>query len=143
MLAKFIYMIFFIQFFQISSCNKQVPSTNFLEKLKSRKVLRVATTSDYRPFSYYNAQGELVGIDIELAHLLGKKLGFKIRDAELQKIPFVLVVGQKEKEAGKASLRLRKIGDQGQLELDQIIGQMLQACAIPQFGEELASLLNK
>lgn len=66
-----------------------------------------------------------------------EKLGFKIRDAELQKIPFVAVVGNKEQDAGAVSLRARKGGDKGQMPLDQAIQFMLEAAATPEPGPEL------
>lgn len=44
----------------------------------------------------------------------------KVRDAELNKVPYILVVGEKEKKAGKVAVRDRS-GDQGQKGLDQFI----------------------
>jgi threonyl-tRNA synthetase len=42
-----------------------------------------------------------------------EKVNFKIREAQLQKIPFMLVVGDREQENGQVSVRNRKHGDQG------------------------------
>jgi threonyl-tRNA synthetase len=42
-----------------------------------------------------------------------EKVNLKIRDAQLQKIPFMLVVGDREQENGKVAVRNRKLGDQG------------------------------
>lgn len=50
-----------------------------------------------------------------------EKLGAKIRDGELQKIPVLLVVGGREAESGGASVRLRHRGDIGARSLDDII----------------------
>ncbi len=47
------------------------------------------------------------------ADLRREKLGYKIREAEKHKIPFILVVGDKEAEAGTASLRIHGQGDKG------------------------------
>jgi len=66
-----------------------------------------------------------------------EKLGFKIREAELNKVPFVLVLGAKEREAKAVSLRWRKKGDQGQMPLDQAISLMLEAAALPPVSSEL------
>ena len=41
------------------------------------------------------------------------KVNLKIRKAQLQKIPYMLVVGAREEEAGQVSVRNRKHGDQG------------------------------
>ncbi len=64
-----------------------------------------------------------------------EKLGFKIRDAELHKVPVVLVLGEKERTAGGVSVRWRKKGDLGQMPLDQAIAVVLEAAAVPQPGE--------
>jgi threonyl-tRNA synthetase len=47
------------------------------------------------------------------ADLRNEKLGKKIREAQLQKVPFMLVVGDREAESGAVSVRSRKEGDQG------------------------------
>ena len=46
-----------------------------------------------------------------------EKIGYKIREARLKKVPYMLVVGQKEKEDGVVSVRSRFLGDEGQKEL--------------------------
>ena len=43
----------------------------------------------------------------------GEKIGFKIREAQLQKIPYMLIVGKREAESGSVSVRHRKAGDTG------------------------------
>ena len=60
-----------------------------------------------------------------------EKLGFKIRDAELKKIPIVLVVGEREEENNEVSLRFRKKDNRGYMALDQAITLVLQAAAAP------------
>ena len=51
------------------------------------------------------------------------KLGAKIRNAQLQKTPFMLVVGEKEASSGSVSLRKRTGGDQGTLSVEELISQ--------------------
>ncbi len=53
-----------------------------------------------------------------------EKIGFKIREAQLQKIPFMLVTGDKEKEAGTVAVRNRKEGDKGPATIPDLIEQM-------------------
>ncbi len=53
-----------------------------------------------------------------------EKVGRKIRDAELAKIPCMAVIGQKEKENGEVSLRRHRIGDAGRFELEALIEQL-------------------
>jgi threonyl-tRNA synthetase len=52
-----------------------------------------------------------------------EKIGAKIRQAELDKIPFMLVVGDREAEAGTVAVRAHKKGDQGARTLDEFIDQ--------------------
>ena len=49
------------------------------------------------------------------------KVNFKIREAQLQKIPYMLVVGDRESQAGEVSVRNRKHGDQGVKKLDAFL----------------------
>ena len=53
-----------------------------------------------------------------------EKIGFKIREARLNKVPYMLVVGQKEEEEGLVSVRSRFAGDEGQKTLDSFIDQI-------------------
>lgn len=50
-----------------------------------------------------------------------EKIGRKIRDAEVKKIPFMLIVGEKEQEESKISVRKHGEGDLGSLSLDEFI----------------------
>ncbi len=50
----------------------------------------------------------------------GERMGAKIRDAQMQKVPYMLVVGDKEAEAGGAAVRLRSGDDLGIMPLDDI-----------------------
>ena len=50
-----------------------------------------------------------------------EKIGYKIREARLQKIPYMLVVGAKEEEEGKVSVRSRFLGDEGAKDLGEFI----------------------
>jgi threonyl-tRNA synthetase len=51
------------------------------------------------------------------------KLGAKIRNAQLRKIPWMLVVGEKEATTGSVSLRKRTGGDQGTVSVEELIAQ--------------------
>ena len=53
-----------------------------------------------------------------------EKIGFKIREAELQKIPYMIIVGEKEAQSGQIAVRKRKKGDLGQFELKNFIDQV-------------------
>jgi threonyl-tRNA synthetase len=53
-----------------------------------------------------------------------EKIGYKIRESRLDKVPYMLVVGQKEEEEGLVSVRSRFAGDEGQKPLPEFIGQI-------------------
>jgi len=53
-----------------------------------------------------------------------EKLGRKIREAELQKVPWMLVVGKREVENGTFSLRTWRDGDRGSVDLDTLLTEM-------------------
>ena len=69
------------------------------------------------------AQLEEAGIRTELDER-SEKVNFKIREAQLQKIPFMLVIGAREAEAGTVSVRHRKEADQGVKPLEDFITQI-------------------
>jgi len=50
-----------------------------------------------------------------------EKVNLKIRDAQLQKIPYMLVVGDREVESDSVSVRNRKHGDQGAQKIDEFL----------------------
>lgn len=53
-----------------------------------------------------------------------EKIGYKIREARLDRIPYMLVVGQKEEEEGVVSVRSRYLGDEGQKPLNIFIDEI-------------------
>ncbi len=67
------------------------------------------------------AAGIRAGVDVS-----NEKLGAKIRQAQLQKVPYMLIVGEKEASAGAVSLRKRSGGDQGSMTLDQFVSEARQ-----------------
>jgi len=65
------------------------------------------------------ASGARVDVDIR-----NEKLGYKIREAQVQKVPYMLVVGAREEEEGQVSLRLRTGDDLGASEVAEFIGRL-------------------
>lgn len=53
-----------------------------------------------------------------------EKIGYKICETRLARVPYMLVVGQKEEEAGMVSVRSRFLGDEGQKPLEQFIDEI-------------------
>lgn len=79
------------------------------------------------------AKLQKAGIRVQ-ADLRNEKIGFKIRQAETEKVPYMLVVGDKEVEAGKAALRARREGDLGQVDPDQFRERVLKEIASRQLN---------
>jgi threonyl-tRNA synthetase len=55
-----------------------------------------------------------------------EKIGYKIREAQLQKVPYMLVVGDREAEQGAVAVRTRAGGDQGSKPLDEFVAAVLE-----------------
>ena len=55
------------------------PSSDRLEQIAERGVLRVCTTGDYRPYSYLRTDGEYEGIDIDMARSLAESIGTSVQ----------------------------------------------------------------
>jgi threonyl-tRNA synthetase len=53
-----------------------------------------------------------------------EKVNLKIREAQLQKVPYMLVVGAREAEAGTVAVRNRKHGDQGAKPVDDFLAEI-------------------
>ena len=58
-----------------------------------------------------------------------EKIGYKIREAQLDKVPYMLVIGDKEVEAGAVAVRSRKNGDMGAKPADEFIADLLKEIA--------------
>ena len=68
---------------------------------------------------------EEVGIRVEV-DTRNEKIGYKIREAQLEKVPYMLVLGDKEKEAGTVGVRSRKDGDIGAMPIDEFIAKVVE-----------------
>lgn len=55
-----------------------------------------------------------------------EKMGYKIREAEVNKIPYMIIIGDKELENNKISVRHKGEGDLGQMEISDFIDQLMQ-----------------
>ena len=80
----------------------------------------------------YMEYGEKVKAALEAANIRteidtrAEKIGYKIREARLQKIPYMLVVGAKEEEENTVSVRSRFAGDEGAKSLDDFIAAITE-----------------
>ncbi|BDF69803.1 threonine--tRNA ligase [Oscillospiraceae bacterium] len=69
------------------------------------------------------AQIDAAGYRVETDHR-SEKIGYKIREAQLQKIPYMIVVGDKEAEAGTVAVRTRAGVDQGAMPLGDFLAAL-------------------
>lgn len=65
------------------------------------------------------------GIRVEL-DARQEKIGYKIREAQLQKVPYMLILGEKEVEANSVGVRKRKEGDIGQMSIEDFVSMILK-----------------
>ena len=63
-----------------------------------------------------------------------EKIGYKIREAQLQKVPYMLIVGDKEEASGEVGVRNRKDGDLGAMKLEDFVSKI---------DEEIKNFENK
>ena len=63
------------------------------------------------------------GIRVEL-DARQEKIGYKIREAQLQKVPYMLILGEKEVEANAVGVRKRKEGDIGQMSIEDFVSMI-------------------
>jgi threonyl-tRNA synthetase len=66
-----------------------------------------------------------------------EKLGFKIRETRLARVPYMLVVGQKEAEEGVVSVRSRFVGDEGTKPLADFINQICEEIRTKEIRKEV------
>ena len=71
---------------------------------------------------------EAVGVRVELDER-SEKIGKKIRDAQLEKVPYMLVLGDKEAEAGQVAVRSRKTGETEVMTADEFAAKIVMEIA--------------
>lgn len=90
----------------------------------------------------YEAYAEKVGTELKKNGILvevdnrSEKIGFKIREARLAKLPYMLVVGQQEEADGTVSVRSRFAGDEGVKSLDDFIAQICKEIRTKEIRKE-------
>ncbi len=72
-----------------------------------------------------------LGLRVEL-DARNEKIGYKIREAQLQKIPYMLIVGDKEMENEKVAVRKRVVGDLGTQDLSEVAAQLVADAKMPE-----------
>jgi threonyl-tRNA synthetase len=76
---------------------------------------------DYADIVASRLRDEDIRVEIDKRN---EKLQYKIREGEMNKIPYMLIIGDKEKEAGTVSLRARKSGDTGAVKIEEFVDRI-------------------
>jgi len=76
------------------------------------------------------------GVDVQVDNR-SEKIGYKIREARMDKIPYMLIVGAKEQEDGLVSVRSRFAGDEGQKPLAQFVNEICEEIRTKEIRREL------
>src|SRR5262249_42775488 len=86
------------------------------------KVLSISEkTSQYASEVYDRLAEEDIRVELDVRD---DKIGAKIRDAQLEKVPYMLVVGGKEAEAKAVAVRSREKGDEGAMPLEEFVARI-------------------
>ncbi len=76
------------------------------------------------------------GVDVTIDNR-SEKIGYKIREARLEKLPYMLVVGEKEEADGLVSVRSRFAGDEGQKTIEEFVAQIVDEIKNKTIREEI------
>jgi threonyl-tRNA synthetase len=78
--------------------------------------------NDYAEAIYKKLKGSGIRVKLDTRN---EKMGAKIRNAELNKIPIMIILGEKEVENNSISIRRRFMGDQGSISVDSFLSESL------------------
>lgn len=88
------------------------------------KILPIAEAHhEYAKDVYKKLREKGIKVEVDLRN---EKIGYKIREAQLEKVPYMLIIGDKEMESNAVAVRSRKEGDKGALSVDTFINEILK-----------------
>ena len=76
------------------------------------------------------------GVDVTVDNR-SEKIGYKIRDARLSRLPYMLIVGEKEEAEGLVSVRSRFAGDEGQKSVEEFVDQICKEIRTKEIRKEI------
>ena len=76
------------------------------------------------------------GVDVTVDNR-SEKIGYKIREARLARLPYMLIVGEKEAEEGLVSVRSRFAGDEGQKSIEEFVDQICKEIRTKEIRKEV------
>ncbi|HSF23205.1 MAG TPA: His/Gly/Thr/Pro-type tRNA ligase C-terminal domain-containing protein, partial [Blastocatellia bacterium] len=86
------------------------------------KVLSISEkTAEYAREVYERLLAEDIRVELDVRD---DKIGAKIRDAQLEKVPYMLVTGAKEAESRAVAVRLREKGDEGAVPIEEFVARI-------------------
>lgn len=89
--------------------------------------VRLMPISERHAAYAHKLAGELRNLDVRVeVDDRNEKIGYKIREGQVQKVPYMLIVGDKEAETGTVALRKRGEGDKGTVAVDAFTAELLQ-----------------
>jgi threonyl-tRNA synthetase len=100
----------------------------WLAPLQARVLTVTDAQNDWATQAFRQLQAEGLRVELDLRN---EKLGFKVREAQLQKIPYMLVVGDREAQAGTVNVRTRTGENVGEKSVDELTNMIRQECAEP------------
>ena len=83
-------------------------------------------TANYAREVYERLISEDLRVELDIRD---DKIGAKIRDAQLEKVPYMLVIGAKEADAGTVAVRSREKGDEGAIPLEDFVARIKSAAS--------------
>jgi len=84
--------------------------------------------NEYAQKIYSQLKQHRIRVDVDDS---SEKIGKKIRDAEVKKIPYMLIIGDKEQQEEKVSVRKHGEGDKGQMPVSEFVSAVVIEAAIP------------
>ena len=111
---------------------------SILEILRDFQKLNMNKDNSFKKDPYYSREINdilLKKYDIRaVVDERNEKIGRKIRDNEMKRIPYMLIVGEKEAENGEVAVRKQGEGDQGTMKIEEFAKKM---------SEEVQNMINK
>lgn len=99
------------------------------------KILPITDNqNEYAKMIYKELKANNIRAELDIR---SEKIGHKIRESELQKIPYMLIIGKKEIENETVSVRLHGVGDKGSLKLAEVIDLLKTEIAEKKIESEL------
>jgi len=94
--------------------------------------VKILTITDKSATYAESVAGKLIGEGIRVeTDFRNEKIGYKIRESRLEKVPYMLIIGEKEADTGAVSVRHREDGDRGVLSLDQFLDDLRKESSVP------------